>query len=61
MVFGRTWSQLLNVSQKTKRYRKIMKSRDIETLQMDLNRLVYWVLENAKKKTNSKLHEESSG
>jgi hypothetical protein len=54
MVFGRTLSQLLNVSQKTKRYRKIMKGSDIETSQIDLNRSGDWVVENAKKINPSK-------
>jgi len=39
MMFGGTCSQLLIFSQMTKRYRKIMNGSDIETLQLDLDRL----------------------
>jgi len=38
-MFGGSFSQLLNFLQTTERYRKTMNSGDIETLQLDLDRV----------------------
>jgi hypothetical protein len=61
MIFGGTFSRILKFSQMTKRYRKIMNDSDIDTLQIDVDRLGDWAVENLIKINPGKSKAEHSG